>query len=84
MSLLSVLENFMVNKKNFYMIEKDNKKLTYRRRWRELEEITFKEIFDGECLEVTVPIGKVQYYSRLKKNKITEDELIKFIDNKLD
>ena len=83
MSILSTLEDFMVNKNDYYMIENDENTRIYRKKWMELQEVSFKEIFDGECLEVTVPIGDIQYYCRFILNENSEEKIIDFLDNKL-
>ena len=50
----------------------------------ELEEVSFKEIFNGECLEVTVPIAGVQYYCRFRLNNDSEEKILNFLDNKIE
>jgi hypothetical protein len=82
MSIMSSLENFMVGKSEYYMIENDENIRRYRRKWMELEEVSFKQIFNGECLEVTVPIAGVQYYSRFRLNNDSEEKILDFLDNK--
>jgi len=83
MSIISALEDFMVNKNDYYMIENSENARRYRRKWMELEEVSFKEIFNGECLEVTVPIAGVQYYCRFRLNNDSEEKILDFLDNKL-
>ena len=38
MSIISALEDFMVNKNDYYMIENSENTRRYRRKWMELEE----------------------------------------------
>ncbi len=83
MSIITALENFMVNKSDYYMVENNKNSIRYIKKWRELEEVSFKELFNGECLEVTVPIGDVQYYCRFRLNEINEDRITSFLENKL-
>jgi hypothetical protein len=84
MSILSILDNFMVNKSDYYMIENSTKSRIYRRKWMQLEEVAFKETFNGECLEITVPIGEIQYYTRFRLNELDEKQILSYLDNKID
>ena len=84
MSILSILDNFMVNKSDYYMIENSSKSRIYRRKWMQLEEVAFKETFNGECLEITVPIGEIQYYTRFRLNELDENIILNYLDNKID
>jgi hypothetical protein len=84
MSILSILDNFMVNKSDYYMIENSTKSRIYRRKWMQLEEVAFKETFNGECLEITVPIGEIQYYTRFRLNELDENIILNYLDNKID
>jgi hypothetical protein len=83
MTIISALENFMVNKTDYYMVENNEKSRRYIKKWRELEEVSFKELFNGECIEITVPIGDVQYYCRFRSDEINEDRITTFLKNKL-
>lgn len=84
MSIISALEDFMVNKYDYYMFENNKNTRIYRRKWMELEEVSFKETCNGNTLEVTVPIAGVQYYCRFKLNNDSEEKIINFLDNKLE
>ena len=66
------------------LIENSENTRRYRRKWMELEEVSFKEIFNGECLEVTVPIAGVQYYCRFRLNNDSEEKILNFLDNKIE
>lgn len=83
MSIMSALENYMVNKSDYYMVENNETIRRYIKKWSELEEVSFKELFNGECLEVTVPIGDIQYYCRFRTNEINEGRITTFLENKL-
>jgi hypothetical protein len=74
----------MVNKSDYYMIENSTKSRIYRRKWMQLEEVAFKETFNGECLEITVPIGEIQYYTRFRLNELDENIILNYLDNKID
>jgi hypothetical protein len=74
----------MVNKSDYYMIENSSKSRIYRRKWMQLEEVAFKETFNGECLEITVPIGEIQYYTRFRLNELDENIILNYLDNKID
>tara|TARA_B110000967_G_C18901293_1_gene575424 strand:+ start:375 stop:530 length:156 start_codon:yes stop_codon:yes gene_type:complete len=50
----------------------------------QLEEVAFKETFNGECLEITVPIGEIQYYTRFRLNELDENIILNYLDNKID
>ena len=81
MSIIHDLDVFMKKQSDYYLVQGSNNKRMYRKKYKELEEVVYEESYNGKCLELTVPVGKVQYYSRfIEKDK---KSIIEFLKNKM-
>lgn len=84
MNILHVLDNTMSSVPNYNLVESNEKCRKYRKKWYELNEISYNLTCNDDVLELVVPIGEVLYYKRfVLNNNVTDDIILSYLKDKI-